>query len=198
MNRVSETRQSAPSQALAPLSPPSQPSAPSPAPRPEPAESAFTGATPRPAYERLTPAAGEHLGNARGCDLGFEIVGPRPIEHRVVEQAQPCGAPIKDLQTATSTIRFDEEGPISRLKLNLDVAHAWRGDLVVQLTSPSGKTVDISNRAGGGGRDLKGDFDLSSAFWGQPLKGEWTLTVRDASQCDEGTLNGWSLSAAVK
>lgn len=121
-----------------------------------------------------------------------------PTEDKEVKQTLAPNAPVKDLQTTTSKMHFDKDGPLSQLKLGLDIAHTWRGDLVVQLTSPSGKTVDISNREGGSAHDIKGDFDLSQQFKGETLKGDWTLSVKDSAQRDEGTLNAWTLDGTVQ
>ncbi|MDQ3264451.1 MAG: proprotein convertase P-domain-containing protein [Myxococcota bacterium] len=99
---------------------------------------------------------------------------------------------IADLKTVTSTLEVTEAYEIDTLKLSLDIGHSYRGDLVVKLTSPSGKTVDISNRQGGKDDDLAGDFDLS-AFKGEQTKGTWTLTVEDAARLDTGTLRSWGI-----
>lgn len=126
--------------------------------------------------------------------LGFDIVPEGRLEQTVSKSATPA-APIKDNQTTSSTIHFDEDVDLSSLKANLDVSHTWRGDLVVKLTSPSGKTATLSDRAGGSADDIKGAFDLSEAFKGESTKGDWTLTVEDKAARDEGTLNAWSLDA---
>jgi subtilisin-like proprotein convertase family protein len=86
---------------------------------------------------------------------------------------------------------------VGRLKLNLDISHGWRGDLVVQLTSPTGRTVDVFNRVGGGGKGIEGTVDLSTFFQGEPLMGDWTLSVRDSAKCDEGTLHAWGLEIGL-
>ena len=126
--------------------------------------------------------------------LGFDVVEGAAEPQTVSKSAAPA-APIKDYQTTSSTIHFDEDVDLSNLKANLDVSHTWRGDLVVKLTSPSGKTATLSDRAGGSADDIKGDFDLSEAFKGESTKGDWTLTVEDKAARDEGTLNAWSLEA---
>ena len=104
---------------------------------------------------------------------------------------------VKDLSSVTSTLSFDKDVSIDSLKLSMDLAHTYRGDLKVTLTSPSGKTATISDRQGGGADDLKGTFDLS-AFKGEKTKGTWTLTVEDKARADTGTLKHWSLEATGK
>jgi bacillolysin len=106
-------------------------------------------------------------------------------------------ARIGDLGTVTSKLKLDQDVTIDKLKLDLDVKHTYRGDLTVTLTSPSGKSAVVHNRAGGSADDLKGSFDLS-AFAGEQAKGEWTLTVADKARGDTGVLNSWGLKATGK
>ncbi|CAM4512268.1 S8 family serine peptidase [Myxococcus xanthus] len=104
-------------------------------------------------------------------------------------------AKVNDLQTTTSTVSFDQDVKLDSLKLNLDLAHTFKGDLVVKLTSPSGKTETLHNRKGGSADNIKGSFDLA-AFKGESTKGTWTLSVEDKARRDTGTLKSWSLDAA--
>jgi subtilisin family serine protease len=117
---------------------------------------------------------------------------PRNTE-TLTAQATPNLA-VKDFEKVTSTVSFDKDVAIDSLKLSLDLAHTYRGDLVVSLTSPSGKTATVHNRTGGSADDLKGTFDLS-AFKGEKTKGTWTLTVEDKARADTGTLKSWGLEA---
>jgi subtilisin family serine protease len=117
---------------------------------------------------------------------------PRATE-TLKAQATPNAA-IKDNASVSSSVTFDKDVSIDSLKLNLDLAHTYRGDLVVKLTSPSGKTATVHNRTGGSADDLKGSFDLS-AFKGEKAKGTWTLTVEDKAKADTGTLKSWGLEA---
>lgn len=104
---------------------------------------------------------------------------------------------VKDNAKVTSTVNFDKDVAIDSLKLSLDLPHTYRGDLVVTLTSPSGKTATVHNRTGGSADDLKGTFDLA-AFAGEKTQGAWTLTVEDKAKADTGTLKSWSLEATGK
>ncbi len=124
------------------------------------------------------------------------IASPRAESKTVTGSASPNAA-IKDNQTVTSTINITDDVSIENLKLNLDLTHTYRGDLVVKLTSPSGKTVTISDRQGGSADDIKGSFNLSQ-FAGEKTKGTWKLTVEDKARLDEGVLKNWSLEMKGK
>ncbi|HVE86612.1 MAG TPA: M4 family metallopeptidase [Myxococcales bacterium] len=129
-------------------------------------------------------------GGARGVQAS-EAEGGQPVH---IEKSEAPSAPIQDFQTTTSTIDVGDDATLDSLKLNVDIDHTWRGDLVATLTSPSGKSVTFSNREGGSQDNIKGTFDLSEAFKGEDTKGTWTLTVADKAGADQGTLNNWGLS----
>lgn len=115
----------------------------------------------------------------------------------VTKTATP-NAPIKDNTTATSTIDVPEEFDIDKFNLNLDIAHTYKGDLKVTLTSPSGKTAVVHDHTGGSTDNVTGQFDLSSAFAGEKVKGPWKLSVEDNARQDEGTLKSWGFTATAK
>ncbi len=128
---------------------------------------------------------------------GIELDHAPRAEPKTVTGSATPEAAIQDLATTSSTITLGDDVTIDSLKVNLDIAHTYRGDLVVKLTSPSGKTATLSDRAGGSADDLKGEFDLSE-FAGEKTAGEWTLTVEDKARRDVGTLKSWSLTATAR
>lgn len=77
------------------------------------------------------------------------------------------------------------------INLNLDISHAYIGDLIVYLTSPSGKKYMISSREGSGGSKIKGKFPIN--ITPEKPKGEWKLFVSDNYKGDFGHLNSWGL-----
>jgi len=117
-----------------------------------------------------------------------------PASTETVKAEATPNLAVKDNAKVTSTVNFDKDVAIDSLKLSLDLPHTYRGDLLVTLTSPSGKSATVHNRTGGSADDLKGTFDLS-AFKGEKTKGAWTLTVEDKAKGDTGTLKSWSLEA---
>jgi subtilisin-like proprotein convertase family protein len=125
---------------------------------------------------------------------------PRPESRAAgtpISQSVAPHAAIPDNQTVTSTLAITQDVTVEALKLNLDIAHSYRGDLVVTLTSPSGKSAVVSNKEGGSADNLKGSFDLS-AFAGEKATGTWTLTVQDTARQDTGTLEQWGLTVTPR
>jgi bacillolysin len=125
------------------------------------------------------------------------LAAPTPAPALAVTGSASPNAPILDLKTTTSVITLPDDVAVDKLKLTLDIAHTFRGDLVVKLTSPAGTVATISNRAGGGADNLVGSFDLT-AFAGEKTKGAWTLTVEDKAKRDTGALKSWSLNITPK
>ena len=85
--------------------------------------------------------------------------------------------------------------------MDVDIAHPFRGDLELRLTSPAGtqvllKAADDEDDAD----DVAGTFpdDLApveslDAFLGEQAAGTWSLTVADLYLSDSGTLDGWGV-----
>ncbi len=104
----------------------------------------------------------------------------------------------------TSTITLAGLGMISQPKITIDVdiTHTFRGDLILDLTSPQGTTVRLKNTNNSDGTDnLVGNYPNTltsvenlSAFDGENLDGNWVLKVSDNFGADTGTLNSWTLN----
>ncbi|HYV44398.1 MAG TPA: proprotein convertase P-domain-containing protein, partial [Myxococcaceae bacterium] len=130
---------------------------------------------------------------AKGKGVDGEEPPPPPVLKTAEGSATPASK-INDNSQVTSSITIDgDDFKAGEVQLDLDIDHTYRGDLVVKLTSPSGKEYVVSNREGGSEDNIKGSFDLSDAFENEPVKGEWKLSVEDKAAQDVGTLNSWKL-----
>lgn len=106
---------------------------------------------------------------------------------------------IPDRGTISSTINIADDGQADSININVDIAHTYRGDLVVKLVSPSGKEAILTNKAGGSADNFKlSAKDLSAQFPGESIKGDWKLVVQDTAAQDTGTLKSWGLSINKK
>lgn len=117
----------------------------------------------------------------------------------VVKTSNPNAA-IRDLGTTTDTITFPQgSGDVQNLNINVDIAHTYRGDLVVKLVSPSGKEAILTNKAGGSADNfVLSAKDLSTTFAGEKIDGSWKLVVQDTARQDTGTLKSWGMSVEKK
>jgi subtilisin-like proprotein convertase family protein len=97
------------------------------------------------------------------------------------------------------SINFTENVLISSIKVNLDIDHTYRGDLLVTITGPSSSSVILHSRhQGGSDNNIKRTYDISSVpglniFLNQSMKGDWILHVQDLALLDKGVLNSWGL-----
>jgi subtilisin-like proprotein convertase family protein len=154
----------------------------------------------------------------------FSFTGPRAA----IPDANPAGVNI--------SIPVSGVGVVSKVELSIDGAtcssaigattvgldHTWVGDLVMNLTSPSGTTVTLMNRPGGTGNsgnnfcqtvltdsavNLIQDITSAGAPWtgsfkpAQPLAafngsngdGNWVLNVADLAAIDTGGVRAFTL-----
>jgi subtilisin-like proprotein convertase family protein len=81
------------------------------------------------------------------------------------------------------------EGDVS---IALDIAHSWRGDLVVRLHH-AGVSAVLHDREGGGQANLVTTLQ-TSAFAGTTRSGEWVLEVVDTAKVDTGRLVSWAIT----
>ncbi|SIT06842.1 Por secretion system C-terminal sorting domain-containing protein [Zobellia uliginosa] len=124
--------------------------------------------------------------------------------------------------TVISKIAFFEDLKVDDIDVRLDIDHEYLEDLVVTLTSPSNTVVPLFSSSCGKLRNVDATFDDSasdfvcgtsssaaiqgrvkplgslSAFKGESVLGEWTLTVIDNASGDGGVINSFSLDICVE
>ncbi|MBK8180537.1 MAG: proprotein convertase P-domain-containing protein [Planctomycetes bacterium] len=130
--------------------------------------------------------------------------------------------PIPDLAQITDSIVVGGLGTqLFDVDLHVNITHTWNGDLLIELTSPAGTVVTISNSNGAGEvdifagtlfddqslnsvvsypytsgvavPDLQPEQSLNDTLRGENPNGSWTLSITDQAGLDVGTLNSWSL-----
>ncbi|WP_328782357.1 proprotein convertase P-domain-containing protein [Streptomyces canus] len=78
------------------------------------------------------------------------------------------------------------------LKAFVNVTHAYRGDIKLELLSPSGATYLLkSASATDGADDIVAEFAVDASA--SPANGVWKLRMTDTDDGDAGTLTTWSL-----
>jgi len=104
----------------------------------------------------------------------------------------------------------------SIVSVKINITHTYDGDLAVSLISPSGNTILLSNRRGGGGNDfINTVFSMSATtlisagaapFTGNykpdgnfgaltgNANGTWLLKVQDLANQDIGNIENWSIT----
>lgn len=99
----------------------------------------------------------------------------------------------------SDTINVTQAVTIAGIKVRVDIAHSFRGDLRVTLTTPWGIVVELHPKGrGANADDLTLTFDESvipalATLRGRSAQGAWTLTVQDLAAADTGKLRSWGL-----
>lgn len=156
---------------------------------------------------------------ALGCDDAPGACAPGQVLW--VQSSTDVPRTVADRSVASSVLPVASVGAIRRVTLELDITHAFDGDLDISLSSPAGATVDVSSDNGGSGDNYRGtvfDMDCATpvasamapfrgcfrpeasfgAFLSGPANGTWTLRVGDDAGSDAGTLNSWSLALCIE
>ncbi len=93
-------------------------------------------------------------------------------------------------------VPFSRDLTVERATLKLGspsapgIEHDWRGDVVLKVISPDGRTTELAPHEADDSRDdVSGDFDLSSAFRGARAAGSWIVEVTDRfPRADDGVV----------
>ncbi|MGB1247168.1 MAG: proprotein convertase P-domain-containing protein, partial [Flavobacteriaceae bacterium] len=102
--------------------------------------------------------------------------------------------------------------------VTIDISHTWDGDLSINLVSPSGTTLVLSEFNGSlndnytntvfvdgatpitsGSAPFTGEFapeggTFADTFAGEDVNGTWSLAICDGAGGDVGTVNSWSIT----
>lgn len=119
------------------------------------------------------------------------------------------------------TINYTGTNPIADIDIDVFIEHTYRGDLQIEVESPTGTVVTIFDGQGGGADNLEATFDDGSAnttyttnhtldgtvdetfqpsggslstFNGETPTGTWIIRVCDDASADTGILNDWDIT----
>lgn len=126
------------------------------------------------------------------------VVSTEPVGNEYTYASTSAAQPIpdNDEEGISDTITVPDLLTIEELRVELDITHTYRGDLVVELER-AGRTVTVVSRDGGSQDDLHQSFTIAD-FNGQDGSGDWTLRVFDRARVDTGTLDSWKLTVVTR
>lgn len=79
------------------------------------------------------------------------------------------------------------------LAVSVDIKHTWRGDLVIDLVAPDGRTYRLKNSSSGDSADnVQETFTVNANT--QLANGTWKLRVSDIAAQDVGYIDAWKLT----
>lgn len=157
----------------------------------------------RRSCDRIGPAGG-YDADGHSTSFGYGRLNAR----RAVELALPArptttvlhrasrDVAVVDHATSRLSVEVGDRDPIQDLRVELDIEHTFRGDLVVALEPPSALGLDaivLHDGEGGGAANLKRRYDRAStpglaALVGQLPTGTWSLRVHDRATHDQGRI----------
>ncbi|WP_277884070.1 S8 family serine peptidase [Nostoc sp. FACHB-280] len=103
------------------------------------------------------------------------------------------GLPITDNSEISYTAILAASLDIDWVEVELNITHPHRGDLIVELISPSKKITSTLVRYPDAGDNINFRFS-SSQFRGENSAGDWILRIRDSQLTNTGLFNSWKLN----
>jgi len=134
-----------------------------------------------------------------GDNIKFRVGGESEVNTITKTVVADLLIPDSDPGGITSTTQVSERGKLQNIKLAIHISHTYRGDLKVELESPSQKIVTLHSRQGGDLDNLNlqldsADFVPLQSLLNEEIRGTWTLHVEDLLKQDVGRLDTWSLT----
>jgi len=155
------------------------------------------------------------------CGYVVTVGTPAPV---IDQCGDNLGAPISDFETTESVAAVAGAGTIGNEymldRVELDITHTFDGDLDIELISPAGTVLMLSDQNGGGGDNYTGTIfqdgganittasapftgvfqpeggTFAATFDGEAVAGDWTLRVFDNFGGDQGTLDNFCIHFA--
>lgn len=101
---------------------------------------------------------------------------------------------IADNSTVESPIPVARSGNApSTLKVDVNIVHTYRGDLVIDLIAPDGTAYRLKNSSGSDSADnVIATYTVNASS--EVAQGTWKLRVADVASIDTGYINSWKLT----
>ncbi|MGW4685678.1 M28 family metallopeptidase [Streptomyces sp. NPDC004244] len=77
-------------------------------------------------------------------------------------------------------------------KVDVNIVHTYRGDLVVDLVAPDGTVYNLHNRSGGSADNIVQTYTVNASS--EVANGVWKLQVKDTAAQDVGYINSWRIT----
>lgn len=122
------------------------------------------------------------------------VVDPvKPSEDYVLSSTTTLAIPDKDAVGVQSKLTSVKNEKYKKVLVSLDIKHPYIGDLVLEVTSPSGKKAVLHSRAGGRSQNILRTIEVTSQLGSNAEVGVYTLSLKDMASRDVGSLQKWSL-----
>ncbi|MGW6568733.1 M4 family metallopeptidase [Streptomyces sp. NPDC054975] len=128
-----------------------------------------------------------------GINVGARPGGGNPQPGKVFENAADVSIPDNGAAvTSTVNVTGITGNAPSTLKVDVNIVHTYRGDLVVDLVAPDGSVYNLHNRSGGSADNLVQTYTVNASS--EVANGAWKLRVQDKASVDTGYINSFKLT----
>ncbi|ORT55436.1 M4 family metallopeptidase [Streptomyces sp. CB03238] len=129
-----------------------------------------------------------------GINVGSRPGGGDPGTGKVFENTADVAIPDNGAAvTSTVNVTGITGNAPSALKVDVDIVHTWRGDLVVDLVAPDGTAYRLKNSSSNDSADnVKATYTVNASS--EVANGAWKLRVQDVAAQDTGYINSVKLT----
>ncbi len=123
------------------------------------------------------------------------VVNPPDPQPSSSKYSVTANLSIPDNKTAgiKSALTADAIPGSRKVYVSVNISHTYIGDLVVKVTSPSGKVATLHSRAGAGTDNINKVYEVTSILGSESKLGVYQISVQDLAARDVGFLNTWGL-----
>ncbi|MEW1631096.1 M4 family metallopeptidase [Streptomyces sp. NPDC089173] len=144
------------------------------------------GAT-SPEYAAVAHAwAGVNVGARPGG--GNPDPGGKVFENNTVVNIPDAGAAVT---SAVNVTGITGNAP-STLKVDVNITHTYRGDLVIDLVAPDGSAYRLKNSSSDSADNVVATYTVNASS--EVANGQWKLRVQDVARADTGRINSFKLT----
>ncbi|MGW2020035.1 M4 family metallopeptidase [Streptomyces sp. NPDC001927] len=127
-----------------------------------------------------------------GINVGSRPGGGNP-GGKVFENAADVSIPDNGAAvTSTVNVTGVTGNAPAALKVDVDIVHTYRGDLIVDLVAPDGSVYNLHNRTGGSADNIVQAYTVNASS--EVANGAWKLRVQDRAAIDTGYINSVKLT----
>ncbi|MFJ8585314.1 M4 family metallopeptidase [Streptomyces sp. NPDC093595] len=129
-----------------------------------------------------------------GINVGSRPGGGDPGTGKIFENTADVSIPDNGAAvTSTVNVTGITGNAPSALKVDVDIVHTWRGDLVVDLVAPDGSVYNLKPYSSSDSADnVKATYTVNASS--EVANGAWKLRVQDKAAQDTGYINSFKLT----
>ncbi|QNP65387.1 M4 family metallopeptidase [Streptomyces genisteinicus] len=129
-----------------------------------------------------------------GINVGARPGGGNPDPGTVFENTADVAIPDAGAAvTSTVNVTGRTGNAPAALKVDVDIVHTWRGDLVIDLVAPDGTAYRLKNSSSSDSADnVQAQYTVNAST--EVANGAWKLRVQDVARYDTGYINSWKLT----